>query len=324
MKNFLPLLFLFLTACQPEPEKASPLYYITSFNNEVASKLQVNCVFRYSLQNVFNRLDNESQHLAIKTAFDLWQASNPNLRFLRYQASNTEISIRFASKEAITFESLLSPVGLVRGDIATLSATKRENKTYVILLNSDYSWDAPSLTRVLTHQIGIFLGLNASSEINSIMNPVFTKEILVLSKQDSILVNKLYYETCSYLDYSFLPLNFQVNRETPKKIILDRPGSLSIRASGYITVGIWLGGSTPDGLERGLFNFPIDEYNIVPSLNHAALMYRLNNDPTWYFCGSQCDIVPDGINQYLELTFHVNDKNLTDNSGAYNVTVNYK
>lgn len=324
MKALLPLLFLALLACQPEPEKASPLYYITASRNDTPNKLRENCVFRYNLETPFNRLADQAQQDAIKTAFDLWQSSNPNLRFLRYQGTNAELTIRFVPNTLLNNETLKAPIGLVRGEVATLSASKKENNAHVILLSNDYAWDSQSLTRVLTHQIGLFLGLNTSSETNSMMNPIFQKEAVRLSKSDSTIVNKLYPEACRNLVYSFLPLSFQVNKETPKKIILDKQGILAVKASGYLGIGIWLGGSYPDGLERGLFNFPIDGLSIVGGINHAALMYKLNNEANWHFCGSNCEIKTDGISQYLELTFHVNDLDLTDNSGAYNVTVNYK
>ncbi|WP_298355155.1 matrixin family metalloprotease [Runella sp.] len=162
MKNFLLFPFLALLACQPEPEKASPLFYITASRNDTPSKLRENCVFRYNLDSPFNRLADQAQQDAIKTAFGLWQSSNPNLRFLRYQGTNVELMIRFVPSATLNNETLKAPIGLVRGEVATLSASKKENTTHVILLSNDYAWDTQSLACVVTHQIGLFLGLNTS------------------------------------------------------------------------------------------------------------------------------------------------------------------
>lgn len=315
-----------LSGCVTAPPESTPFYYITSQNIISPSKLQNTCLFRYSTENTYTRLDDNTQQEAIQLAFGVWKKSNPNLQFVRYQSSGVEIAIRFVPKSTINDTPLQVPVGLVRGEVTTLSAAKRENNTHVILLDDAYSWDKESLSRVLTHQIGLFLGLNTSTEIGSMMNPVFRKQIPKLSVQDSLLVNKLYPQACRDLAYSFLPLNFQVNREITQKIILTSPKStLSVKASGSIVVGFWLGVSTPIGLDRGLFNFPIDQYNIVIGMNHAALMYRLNNDRTWNFCGNQCEIETAGVDQYLEVTFHINDNNISDNlGGAYQVQVRQK
>ena len=91
-----------------------------------------------------------------------------------------------------------------------------------------------------------------------------------------------------------------------------------------MVVGIILGWSTPAGLEKGLFNFPIGDYSIERAFNHAALIYKVNNEKNWRICGTSCEFATDGVSQCTELTFAVNDLDLRDNSGAYNVTVDYK
>ncbi len=58
-------------------------------------------------------------------------------------------------------------------------------------------------------------------------------------------------------------------------------------------------------------------------MNHAALMYQLNTETAWRLCGKQCEFQTTG-SRHLDVTFNINDKDVTDNSGAYRVVVDYK
>ena len=94
--------------------------------------------------------------------------------------------------------------------------------------------------------------------------------------------------------------------------------SIVIRASGSMTIGRYVGQSTPKGKNSGLLNFPLTDYNLVKEFPHAALMYRINKDMDWKLCGNGVEFIAPKSG---ELEFQVNDNKQDDNSGAYQVEV---
>lgn len=97
------------------------------------------------------------------------------------------------------------------------------------------------------------------------------------------------------------------------------PGDeVHIKASGSIKVGSFVGNSLPRGRTSGLFNADISAYNIIPSINHAALLYRISGDIQWQFAGEDLEFIAQREG-YLE--FEINDIDKSNNSGAYGVRV---
>ncbi|WP_254410996.1 caspase family protein [Dyadobacter diqingensis] len=103
----------------------------------------------------------------------------------------------------------------------------------------------------------------------------------------------------------------------------NRNEEFEISATGQITVGQYLREVTPDGRAKGLFGFSIADYNIVPSINHAGLMFRVSGSDPWKFCGSNCIVkfIKPGLHR-LEL--RVNDNNEGDNSGSFKISIRKK
>ncbi len=93
---------------------------------------------------------------------------------------------------------------------------------------------------------------------------------------------------------------------------------ISIEASGHITVGIFVGNSTPDGREFGVGGLSLAAYNIVEKFNHAALMYRISGESEWRLAGKKKSFLAgrDGC-----IEFQINDNKQADNDGAYDVEV---
>ncbi|MFN4144975.1 MAG: matrixin family metalloprotease [Runella sp.] len=317
-------LAVFLVACQWELQNATPLRYITSLKNEAPSRLRQGCTFLYNIENSFSQLDNQIQERAIREGFVLWQKTNPNLRFLRYSGVDATLAVRFVPHSEVDFEPVPTPQGLVRGQVKPISAARRERNTHVILLDQDVAWTPQLLQQVVAHHIGLFLGLSTSTESGVLMNPIISSEVLQLSKTEATSVQRLYPEVCRDLACAPLPARFDVNKETSQKLFIPQQGTLLVKATGGIRVGLFLGISEPKGIIRGLFDLPIDEYNIVLEFPHAILMYRRPTDTRWTRCGAECEIPTDGTSECMEIIFHINDNNLNDNSGAYNVTVDYK
>lgn len=316
---------ILLCTCQSVPQPASPAYNISSNVDQPARRPASECTFRYRIANSFDRLDNQIQQQAVRSAFDLWQQADPNITFIQRQNTEiTEISIEFAAHQDIDKSSQQSSIGLIPGVLPTMSSSKELDGVYKILLDSEFLWDALSITRVIAYHIGIFAGLPVSSDQNSILNPVYLRQSVQLSDRDIEQINKLYPRPCSQECATFMPLQLSLRDPITKSIRLDRQGTISIKASGSMIVGFWLGWSTPAGLEKGLFSFPIGDYSVDRSFNHAALLYKINQENQWHLCGSACEFQTDGVSQCFELTLGINDNDLSDNNGAYNVSVDYK
>lgn len=97
-------------------------------------------------------------------------------------------------------------------------------------------------------------------------------------------------------------------------------GSLvTIEASGNIRVGTWVGTVSPEGKSAGVLGISLEGYNIVNKFPHGSLIYRIG-DEAWKLCGHKCGFVSQ-ISGILSITFEINDKNKTDNYGAYDVRI---
>ncbi|NJO02344.1 MAG: hypothetical protein HC880_12225 [Bacteroidia bacterium] len=109
-------------------------------------------------------------------------------------------------------------------------------------------------------------------------------------------------------------LNQQIKVKTGNTISIHACGRIN---PGYF-IGTFIGYIGPEGKTRGIFGLPINEYNIDPSLPHAALMFKVSGDRKWRFCGPEYEEIAqrDGY-----LIFEVNDRVKTDNRGMFLVEV---
>ncbi|QIP12039.1 matrixin family metalloprotease [Spirosoma aureum] len=308
--------------CEDIPPTASRLVYVSADQNDMARRVTTDCAFRYNIVNTFKRLNNDGQRAAIRAGFDLWQKVNPNLGFLELP-NRSVLAVKFVDPSEIPNQTATSTVGLVRGAATVTGGLRREsNGTYTILLSDTYDWSETALTKAIAYHAGLFLGMATSAESSSLMSTLFVGQSIRASKADSAAINKLYTTTCKDLTVSYMPFTLQVNGPITKTVRLDKQGIISVKATGLITVGSFVGISGPDGKD-GLFGFPIPQYSIVPEFLHASLMYKLNNEANWHYCSKECSFsTPE--TQYADFTFGVNDLNLTDNTGAYTVVVDYK
>jgi len=321
------LILLVLSAlfvqCQEAPPDASPLVYVGT-ENAVARRPSTGCAFRYAIANTYSRLDNNTQREAIRAGLGIWQRLSPNVGFLEL-VDRPELTVRFADPSVVQAQAVQVPVGLVRGSALTVSALRQEsNGSYAILLNSAYDWDPGALTKAVAYQAGVFLGMTSSSETGSLMSPLFVGQAVAPSKTDSLAINKLYTAPCKDLtSVSFLPCSLKVSGLISKTLKFHREGTIVIKATGQIRTGNFVGFSTPDGVDKGLFSFPIDGFNLIPSYNHAALLYRFDNETNWRYW-KEVKTFPTNGRQYLDITFEVNDNDQGNNSGAYDVVIDYQ
>lgn len=314
---------LFLFSCQDIPPTASKLFYVSADQPAGAQRLTTDCAFRYTIVNKFSRLDDAGQREAIRAGFDLWQNVNPNLGFLELPQRAT-LFIEFVDPAKIPNQTTTSTVGLVRGSTTVADGLRKEaNGTYTILLSNTFDWDKNLLTKAVAYHAGLLLGMPTSAESSSLMSTLFTGQPSKASKADSVAINKLFTTTCKDLTVSYLPLTLKVGGPVTKTIKFDKQGIISIKASGQMIVGGFVGTSGPEGRVSGVLGFSLSGYSIVPSMNHAALMYKLNNEAQWHYCGPEYSFSTAGL-QYVDLLLNINDSDLSDDVGGYDVVIDYK
>ena len=317
-------LFLLLTQCQPVPPASEPLVYVSADRADVARKASDGCAFRYFIANSFDKLDNNIQLKAIQTGFDLWQKANPNVAFLQFKSSNRyELVVRFVDASVLQSAEVIAPVGLIRGKVNSISALRKEGSTSAILLSKDYAWTSETLTRAVSYHAGLYLGMNTSNDSQSLMYPFLLGNRNRLSKNDSALVNQLYSLPCRDLKADFLPLPLQLLQPIGKTLKIDKQGIIKITASGIMKVGDLVGNSGPEGRKEGLWGFSLAGFNIVPTFNHACVMYRLNQSKNWVYCGTGCEF-PTGNDKYIDLELAINDLDLSNNEIPFNIIIDYK
>lgn len=111
---------------------------------------------------------------------------------------------------------------------------------------------------------------------------------------------------------------FRVNDLITTNICVQQGDTVSVTASGGITVGPNIGSVGPEGKDSGLFGFPLDQYDIYPEFSHGALLCKIDTEEDWKECGRSAELQAqvEGC-----LQFDVNDNEKENNSGSFDVTV---
>lgn len=315
---------LIFSQCKHELELSDTSFLISTQRNEISTQAATSCVFRYKLITPFTQLDNETQLKAVSDGISIWQKANKRINFLQFSEDDRcEIWVKFIDPKTLEMGSITTEGSLFKTQLTGHSISKREKGKFVIYLSNTYPWTQQSMTKAIAYHTGLMLGIATSKNAQSVMYPYGAGSKITLDKTDSLEVNRLYPLICKDADFTYLPLTINLNNYTLLKIRLDKQGIIKIVATGQIRVGQFLGVSNPIGLDKGLFYFSISGYNIVPDFNHATIIYKKNNDTNWKVCGAYLELPTDG-SEYLELILNINDNNLTDNSGSYQVTISYK
>jgi hypothetical protein len=112
-----------------------------------------------------------------------------------------------------------------------------------------------------------------------------------------------------------------------KDIKLERAGIVTIKSTGVMVAGTFIGDVTPDGkfeFTIGGVAFDISaQYDINPDFPHGAVIYKINDDKDWRLCKSNCEFSTLG-NEYITLQLFINDSNAADNTGTYTTIIDYK
>jgi len=106
---------------------------------------------------------------------------------------------------------------------------------------------------------------------------------------------------------------FSVSRLTRSAACVTAGQTVRVQATGMVTVGMFLGSVTADGIE----NF-VGTYDLVPGFRHGGLMCRISGDAQWSFCGDSYEFTAARTGC---LEFEINDNDQSNNSGSFSVTV---
>lgn len=112
--------------------------------------------------------------------------------------------------------------------------------------------------------------------------------------------------------------DFDVEHLTMTPVYVRKDDLVTIEASGNIRVGSFVGSSDPDGRPSGVIGMSLEAYNIVPQINHAALMYKIEGEEEWKVAGKRKRFVASRDGHIL---LEVNDNSKGDNYGSYQVTI---
>ncbi|GAB3567003.1 hypothetical protein GCM10027578_16970 [Spirosoma luteolum] len=268
-------------------------------------------------------MDTDGQRQAIRAGLDVWQRLNPRIGFLELSAEASLI-VSFVAPTELPHPTTPVGIGLLPGTVPVLAGLRSEaGGRHMLLLSNGHDWTRSELTRTVAYHAGLLLGMATSSDPMSLMSLVASGGVVRASKADSLAINAYYTTPCKDLTAVDLPFTLTVGGPVSKTIRFSKDGVVSISASGQMKVGELVGNSGPEGREFGVLGFSLADYSIDRTLNHAALIYKLNTDTQWRLCGRACSFTSNG-QSYADLILGVNDRDLTDNAGGYNVVVSYR
>lgn len=115
---------------------------------------------------------------------------------------------------------------------------------------------------------------------------------------------------------------YRVSHNLKTSLYIKIGDCISLSASGTIALGAFSKVCDPTGVpeQTGALQIPVpSSYTTVPFYKYGALLYRIGDTSDWKACNpSATTIQPEGEG-YLE--FMINDQNMSDNSGSYQVEV---
>lgn len=97
---------------------------------------------------------------------------------------------------------------------------------------------------------------------------------------------------------------------------LIKGAEITIKITGSVRIGQFLGTTGPNGKNGGVLGLPIESYSLVPEISHAAVMYRVHPNTEWLFCGEHQTFICQQEGD-VKLEFFLNDRYIHDNSGHF-------
>lgn len=242
--------------------------------------------------------------------------------------------IGYAEKEfVIPFNPALKPfdIEIQENGKLILNGAVRDKKTGKLLKGIKVNvliQNGPTVPAVITNENGVFQVIIRMDGVTNMQ----AIQLFFLDEDNSkykdmekvVFINqyepvKVEMEECTDCGARF---NLDININIRSNIKVEPGDEVIIRASGIIKVGTWVGTSGPGGIEgnKGVLGVSLSDYNYFPNWNHGALVYRFGENDDWkYYDNKKENRYSVQTSGYIE--FRINDKQQSDNSGAYQVEV---
>ncbi|WP_299434962.1 hypothetical protein [uncultured Aquimarina sp.] len=121
-----------------------------------------------------------------------------------------------------------------------------------------------------------------------------------------------YVSNCfDYKEYSFSVPGNQLN--IPTDLVVQKGDVVELLASGKVGFGIFAGYSGPEGFKNGMFR----NYNRTQEKNHGELFFTTSSDPYLFYGLKYLNLIESSG----RIIFHINDKDVRNNSGYFKATV---
>lgn len=155
---------------------------------EIQSLASMGCQLSYSLDEKYDRLNDNNQLNAIKKAFSTWEEAYPSLRFV--DVTNTSvpsnIKIYFAlASDSVIYKENTPAESFIKSSYEEASTIVQKNSREVaIYLNVKHDWNVNQITKTIMFHAGYILGLKPSDDPNSVMFPKLTEAPIAVNDTD--------------------------------------------------------------------------------------------------------------------------------------------
>lgn len=155
---------------------------------EIQSLASMGCQLSYSLDEKYDRLNDNNQLNAIKKAFSTWEEAYPSLRFV--DVTNTSvpsnIKIYFAlASDSVIYKENTPAESFIKSSYEEASTIVQKNSREVaIYLNVKHDWNVNQITKTIMFHAGYILGLKPSDDPNSVMFPKLTEAPIAINDTD--------------------------------------------------------------------------------------------------------------------------------------------
>lgn len=122
----------------------------------------------------------------------------------------------------------------------------------------------------------------------------------------------MYYSNCfEPKKYTFNVSGRQFNSKTDLKV--EKGDVVVLTATGKVSYGMFTGYTGPKGFRNGAYK----SYNRTQEMNHGELFFTVSSDPYLFYPLNELNL----INSSGAIVFHINDKEVGNNSGSFNAII---